>query len=74
MPRLKSTTPAGTVSGMGARLTYVRVCPQCHQRFEVPFPEEWVYRERRSGGRPICSWRCLRAWEKDSEAGRRRTM
>jgi len=46
------------------RMTFVRSCPVCGKRFEVPFPEEWAYRERRCDGRLICSWRCLRESEK----------
>lgn len=45
------------------KLTYSRKCAQCGKTFEVCLPEEWAYRVKNTS-RLLCTWSCLRAWER----------
>lgn len=45
------------------------LCPVCKQHFIVPDQDQWAYRIllKKSGRKiPVCSWRCLRATEKET--------
>ena len=39
----------------------VRPCPVCGKKFYVPELQEWVYKR---SGIPLCSWTCLRKYDK----------
>lgn len=50
------------------------LCEQCRKKFIRGFVTDWAYKKRifispkAGGGERIiwfCSWRCLRAWEKE---------
>ena len=54
----------------------VRTCPVCGKEFVCPVFEEWVYKREpmvgsgksaRSKRIILCSWRCLRLWDKQHE-------
>lgn len=43
-------------------------CPICNRSFHVQYPELWVYKRYIDGHlRTLCSWKCLRAYEKERE-------
>jgi len=43
-------------------------CPICNRSFRVQYPELWVYKRYIDGHlRTLCSWKCLRAYEKEKE-------
>ena len=43
-------------------------CPICNRSFHVQYPELWVYKRYIDGHlRTLCSWKCLRAYEKEKE-------
>ena len=44
-----------------------RKCPQCGKIFFVRNADEWAYKR---GGRALCSWKCLRAYEAGEKTGK----
>lgn len=50
--------------GSGTGWFFERKCPQCGGRFCMPDREMWAYKD---GYTILCSWRCLRAREKQKQ-------
>lgn len=48
-----------------SRLTYIKTCAYCREKFELSIESEWAYRsgtQYNSRDKLFCSWHCLQAW------------
>ena len=49
-----------------------KICPVCGKKF-IMYSSQWVYKRFYIDAELVfCSWKCLRAWEKDHEGRKER--
>ena len=54
---------------------HVKRCPVCGKNFAVMWPDQWAYKRGHGHNwKYICSWKCVRAWDKEKNKGDEKPM